>query len=266
VYTKEGKKMKPNEDTSISQESHPFDITKLSTDIAKPYDFVETVVSVKEKKKRSPKQQHPLQPVSQVKPIVSAISATSHGTQSLTDSFDIESLRIPVEYNRQCDVKKLLVTVPVKKPNKSIFFRVRDDVEGAFHAFVLEIKEAGETYLLTPQVAAILPEFARPSKLHVAIDRNGNTFIIPVPLPGEDGKRNQWHESLAHGVERSKFKWVRMAANMSAGAYDLYEAQGGIADPVWTEHTIGQLIEIAFKGKVIADENHPVVAALFGRA
>lgn len=178
---------------------------------------------------------------------------------------NIESLRIPANFGGKFAVNKLLVNIPVRKPNKSVFFRVRDGEKWEFLAYILENKEAGETYLLTPEVAEIVPESARPVRLHVAIDRRANPFLIPLVLPGEDGRRNPWHESLAQGINRSKHKWVRIVANMGVGAYDLYEAQGELGKPEWPEHTMNQLVEIAFRGKIISDIDHPVIRELLGQ-
>ncbi len=68
---------------------------------------------------------------------------------------------------------------------------------------------------------------------------------IPVPLPGEDGTRNPWHESLAQAVEYAKLKWIRITANMHAGGYDVYEAEGELPEPEWPVHDIDALVQVA---------------------
>jgi len=132
-------------------------------------------------------------------------------------------------------------------------------------SFIFENKEVGETYLLTPSIASNFPDLARPVRLHLAVDRRENPLIIPVPLPGEDGRRNQWHDSLSQCVDRAKHKWVRIVANLSAGSYDLLEAQGDLNDPVWPDLNMQELVEIAFRGKIITDFEHPVLQELLGR-
>lgn len=184
---------------------------------------------------------------------------------AVSSTFSIDSLRLSTNFGERFAVKKLLVTVPVRKPNKSVFFRVRDGEKWEFLAFILENKEAGETYLLTQDVAAIVPESARPVRLYSAIDRRGNPMLIPLPLPGEDGRRNIWHDSLSQAIERAKHRWVRVIANMSAGANDVLESQAALGDPEWTEHTMNQLVEIAFRGKIVSSIDHPVIQELLGR-
>ena len=90
-------------------------------------------------------------------------------------------------------------------------------------------------------------------------------MLIPVPLPGDTGTRNPWHESLAQAVEYSKLKWIRITANQHIGGYDVYEAEGLLPEPEWPEYDIDTLAEVAFRGKIIESLDHPVVQSLLGR-
>ena len=60
--------------------------------------------------------------------------------------------------------------------------------------------------------------------------------------------------------------WVRLAANMSLGAYDIYEATGNLPDPEWPEIEFGKILEIAFRDKYIDSLDHPVLQRLRGEA
>jgi hypothetical protein len=177
---------------------------------------------------------------------------------------DIASLRLPTNYGEAHGVKKLLTSVNVGRPKQPQFFRTHNADEMTFSAMFLEQKESREHYLVVPNVAAEIGELVRPVKLHAAIDRQNNVFLIPVPLPGESGTRNPWHESLAQAVEHAKLKWIRITANMHSGGYDVYEATGVLPEPEWPHHNINKLIEVAFRGKVIDSLNHPVVQSLLG--
>ena len=53
-------------------------------------------------------------------------------------------------------------------------------------------------------------------------------------------------------------------ANMPAGTYDVLEAAGQFPEPVWPEVSLQQLLEIAFKGRVIDTMDHPVLRRLRG--
>ncbi len=178
---------------------------------------------------------------------------------------DLQALRLPANYGATLGVKKLLTTVPVSKPKKPQFFRTHSADSMTFAAMFLEQKEARESYLVLPNVAQEVSELVRPVMLHAAIDRQNNVFLIPVPLPGEAGTRNPWHESLAQAVELAKLKWLRLTANMHTGSYDVYEAEGALPEPEWPAYGIDALVEVAFRGKIITSLDHPVVQSLLGR-
>jgi hypothetical protein len=52
-----------------------------------------------------------------------------------------------------------------------------------------------------------------------------------VPLPGADGRQNNWHTSATTAAETAMKKWIRIKANMALGAYDPFEAQVKIPEP-----------------------------------
>ncbi len=190
--------------------------------------------------------------------------ATSKESASST-SIDLKSLRLPANYGATLGVKKLLTNVLVGRPKKPQFFRTHIADDMTFPGMILENKEARESYVVDPGVAQEISELVRPVMLHAAIDRQNNVFLIPVPLPGEDGNRNPWHESLAQAVEHAKLKWIRITANMQVGGYDVYEAEGELPEPEWPAHNIDALVQVAFRGKIINDLDHPMVQTMLGK-
>jgi hypothetical protein len=192
-------------------------------------------------------------------------TASTPKQTSSTTAVDLKALRLPANYGATLGVKKLLTNVPVGRPRKPQFFRVHPSDDMAFPAMVLEQKEVRESYIVMPDVAQEITEMLRPVMLHAAIDRQNNVFLIPVPLPGESGLRNPWHESLAQALEQAKLKWLRISANMSIGGYDVYQAEATLPEPEWPEHDIEALIRVAFRGKIITGLDHPIVQSLLGR-
>jgi hypothetical protein len=57
---------------------------------------------------------------------------------------------------------------------------------------------------------------------------------------------------------------VRVKANMSLGAYEVYEASATIPEPTWPELTYQQMLAIAFKGRLVDNFDHPVLKRLRG--
>lgn len=192
-----------------------------------------------------------------------ALPTTPKVTSSL--ALDIKSLRLPANYGATLGVKKLLTNVPVGRPEKMLFFRTHANDQMTFPAMLLEQKESRERYVVTPDIAQVISELVRPVMLYTAIDRQDNIVLIPVPLPDDSGKRNQWHESLAQAVEYAKLKWIRIASNQRLKGYDIFEAEKLLPEPEWPTHGIDALVEIAFRGKIIDSLDHPVVQSLLGK-
>jgi hypothetical protein len=191
-------------------------------------------------------------------------ATTSDNNQSSPSS--IGALRLPASYGANFGVKKVLMTVPVGRPKKQQFFRAHSDSSMRFDAFIYEDKENGDTYVLNNEAAQVIPQLIRAVTLRLVIDRHNNVSLIPVPLPGEDSKRSSWHDSLASAVDLAETSWIRIVANMHVGAYDVHQAEGNIPDPEWPDASMEKLVEVAFRGKVIQDIDHPVIQTLLGRA
>ena len=184
---------------------------------------------------------------------------------SSSSTVDLQSLRLPTSYGATMGVKKLLTSVPVRKPRKPQFFRTHPSADMAFGGMLLQQKEKDESYLVMPDVAHQISELIQAVDLFTAIDRQNNVFLIPVPRPGESGARNPWHESLFQAVELARESWIRIDANMAMGGYNVFEAQVSLPEPDWPEHDIHKLVEVAFRGKIIQSLDHPLVQGLLGR-
>ena len=187
-------------------------------------------------------------------------------TQTPGSVFNLNALRLPQNFGDALGVKKMIMRVPVRKPIKTDFFRTRPGENWRIQMMVLELKVEGEVYVLTPDLWGVIPELAKPVMLHTCIDRQNNVFLVPVPLPGSDGRRNQWHQSLAEVVLMAEGKWVRISANMRIGGYDVLVAEANLAEPEWPEILFSELIEIAFRGRIIDTLEHPVIRQLLGVA
>jgi hypothetical protein len=184
--------------------------------------------------------------------------------QATSAEFDIASLRIPSNFGASLGVKKILNLVPVGKPTATQFFRTHPEETMQFNAMLLSSKGTQETYLMSQQVAGQLSELIKPVTLVLVIDRQGNLRLVPVPFPGPDGQRNPWHQSLLDALILAKTSWLRINANLGSGGYDVFLALGQLPDPEWPNHTMDEIIKIAFRGRIINDLEHPVVQGLFG--
>jgi hypothetical protein len=194
--------------------------------------------------------------------------AENQPTPTVNNPFAPASLRINQDFISGAAVEKCLVAMSVRKPNAQEFVRAHPDENfRLIPAAIIEVKDDREIYLVDPSLADVLNEEINVVGLFTAISKQGTVFLWPVKLPKADGRANAWHASAMAAVQEAMQSWVRVKANMSAGAYDVFKAKGEIPEPQWPDVTFERLLELAFKDdRIIRDLNHAVIKRLQGRA
>jgi hypothetical protein len=184
---------------------------------------------------------------------------------SVEDPFaDLNNLRLTQDFAETCGVKKLLTTIPVRKPHTQDFVRVHPDAAYYGNFPTIDLKTDRELYIVTRDMQAELATECVPTKLFTAMNRQGVVFLWPVRLPGPDGKLNEWWRSAAEATELAMTQWVRVRANMDLGAYEIFSATGVFPDPIWPELSFNEFLRIAFRDRVVDNIDHPVVKRLRG--
>src|SRR5262245_9222209 len=191
----------------------------------------------------------PVEETSTAAPDPAAPAAPSPSTAA-PDPFDIASLRLNPSFIETAGVKKLVTTVPVKRPSPQDFFRVHPAPEYRENFAMVDLKDDREEYLVLP---ANLPELASEvvyKTVFTAVNRQGVVFLWPVRLPAPDERRTEWPRSAREAAERAMTQWTRMKANMSLGAYEITVAESVMADPVWPPKVpYAELVQLAFRGR-----------------
>jgi hypothetical protein len=201
------------------------------------------------------------------------VSTNGHGEpqiarESPPDPFDPARLRLSQDFAATVGVKKALLTVPVRKPDKSWFVQVHPDESYRIQTAVIELKEDREVYLVDPSLWADLATEATfgPRAIFTSITRQGVVFLWPVRLPGHDGKIDEWSQSAIEAATMAAGKWCRVVANMHLGAYEVFEAAGELAAPTWPDAPLSELLRIGFKGRFVDSLDHPVLRKLRGES
>ncbi len=191
-------------------------------------------------------------------------AATTNKDPQGNDPFDLSRLRLSQDFAQTLGVRKLLNTVPVRKPNRQEFIRAHSNKDYLLETAVLELKEERENYLVSPNLWKELPSELTPKLLCTSLNRQRVLTLWPIRMPGEDGRLDQWNASAMEAAELARNRWVRVVANMSLGAYEVYEATGDLPDPEWPDLSFHEILKIAFKGHYITDLDHPVIRRLRG--
>jgi hypothetical protein len=182
------------------------------------------------------------------------------------DPFDPANLRLSQSFAETSGVKKLLTTIPVRKPGSQEFVRVHPDPQYREDFPIIELKEDREQYIVT---AALVPDLVGEfvtKKLYTTINRQGVVSFWPIRNPSPDGKDLAWWRTERECAELAMTAWYRIKANMSLGANDIFLGEGITAKPEWPTLGFWELIKIAFRDHLIDRIDHPVIKRLRGLA
>ena len=182
------------------------------------------------------------------------------------DPFDPAALRLGADYAAGLGVRKVISTIPVRKPGRQEWFRVRPGDGWRVQTAVFEAEEGREVYLVDKSLWTDLAGEIHPALLLVCVNRAGDLFLWRCKLPGADGRSNAWTESALRIAEAAERQWVRMAANMGGGHYEHHEPVVDLPDPEWPTLALPEILRIAFRDRFITTLDHPLVRQLRGQS
>jgi hypothetical protein len=201
--------------------------------------------------------------MSKLKPATNVASSTPLGAIG-PNLLNLSAISLPQNFGAVAGVKKVLTTVPVRRPGNQTFFQVRRGEDWRIQTAILQLKDDSDCFLVMPDLLYEVGQEARPKLLYTAISRDGNPFLWPVNLPGEDGRLDTWSQSAHAAAQIAEKSWIRLVSNRSFGAYEVMQAAGNLEDPEWPELSFQELVNLAFKDKVVDRLDHPVLRRLRG--
>ena len=128
------------------------------------------------------------------KPTLQAVDPNTPATEA-PDPFDLEGLRLNSSFLETSGVKKLITTVPARRPNPQDFVKVHPSPEYRENFAMIDLKEEGEDYIVKPELLAELANEIVYKTVFTAINRQGVVFLWPVRLPAPDDRKSDWHRS-----------------------------------------------------------------------
>jgi hypothetical protein len=185
---------------------------------------------------------------------------------TVPDPFDPASLRLGANFSEGLGVKKVISTVPVRKPSKSEWFQVRPGDEWRLQTAVLEVENGVDraTYLVSPELWTDLHGEVAPALVLTCLNRVGDLFLWRVKLPAQDGRTNTWTESALRIAQAAERNWCRMVSDTGNGHYAHYEPTAELPPPEWPDMEFKEILRIAFSDRFIDTADHAVLRQLRG--
>jgi hypothetical protein len=189
-----------------------------------------------------------------------APSVTNDGIAGLGD---ISRFRMSQHFGAAAPVKKLLTTVPIRKPHNQEFVHASEHL--ILQALTYTWKDDARLFLVEPGFVDAFPEPLRPTLLVGTTNRQGVFFFWPIFLQQGDETWNEWHRSAHEAMLAARTHWIRVASNRALGAYEAHQAiSTGLPKPTWPDLDLDALLQIAFRDFVIDGPDHIVVRRLRG--
>ena len=172
---------------------------------------------------------------------------------------NLAEIRAPQDFN--VEVKKVWVHIPVGRPPKQEFIRVRagDEWSDTLGLYEKRSEWGREIYVVLPSMYDTLTGEFSIYKVILAVTRRDKPYVWPIKLPGPDGRHNTWHSTALEAASLAKEKWIRLQPNQDVGAYDVLVAENQTYEPQWPDLTFLEIINIAFKGRIIRDPDHHII-------
>ena len=226
--------------------------TETTTNAANPHNL---------KNKPTPDTKHQLTPMTNPSSSIASDNTAASIPTGEFSKLDLSRFRVDQESYGESQARQIVTTIPVRKPSKTAFFRTHRSADYRMHAGIISRESNNENYLVDGDLCEeLMGEAAFNTCLLVtAITRTGTPFIWPLKT-GD----NPWAVSAREAAEIATRSWIRLRSDRELGAYVPMQAVNQGAEPVWPEMPFDQILELAFRGKIIADMNHPVLRELRG--
>ena len=164
-------------------------------------------------------------------------------------------------------IKTGMTGVPLRKPpQKDCWFTILHELKYPVLVITSSENNKGQDIWLVhkSQYKAVTDEAcAAKYILYICVGINGQPFIWYTKKPNPDDNATAWLGSAVMCAEVGKKNWVRVFSDKGAAKY-VYRISTKYPPPNPLEFTIDELLQEAFKGKVIDRPDHPVLMHLRG--
>jgi hypothetical protein len=171
---------------------------------------------------------------------------------------DLEALRNPQDYE-EFNNGEQVAPIRVKKLKEGKHYRVNPDpLYSLTNQYVVEKTGKEKTYFVYYQFRDALGPLTRRVNIHLAVDGHGEYFLLMIKQtnPGQDD--NFWYDTARTVTAAAMQQWVKIT-KPQGGGWGHIPVQHKMFEPVWPTKTMGELLSVAFEGRVVNSLDHELV-------
>lgn len=177
------------------------------------------------------------------------------------NAYDLDNLILPQDFSPLGE--KQITRLRVKKPHRLEWIAVSPDTEIRVMLFERQYEMDKEQFIVAKSAIDILREEGKPCMLYPYVTQDGVLRLWPIRLPHPDsGKLDSYSETAHDAATRYRGKWIRVAANRKESQYEVTIMKRKAAPPRFPDLSIQDMLELAFKDKIIDSLDHPAIADL----
>lgn len=178
---------------------------------------------------------------------------------------NIGRLRQSQNFSQLTPTRAVLSSIPIRKPGRHEWVRIRSGADWEFNTYVFRDREVNEDYLVSPSLLTELSNEVIPVCLVLFQSRSTAVPCVWALRVPDSEKPNRWHLSAIDCAELARSRWTRVASDSAAGMYISHVTDADLPQPTWDpELAMDDYVRLAFKGRVIASSDHPVLRRLRG--
>lgn len=187
------------------------------------------------------------------------------GLQEEPRLFSLNAFRSPDPNIVTCPpARKIQTMVQVGKPSRLDHFRVNPDPNCFFDATCLDLQSG--LYLVSNSILSQVPDTVKIStkRIFLTVTQKMEVSLWPITYPSgglTGGWVSPWIISALRAAGIAKRKWIRLLPNSDSNRYDVVEATWDL-EPVWPQQSFKEILELAFKDRIIESTNHPAILYL----
>jgi hypothetical protein len=183
-------------------------------------------------------------------------------------SAGLTAARLRIDPNAETTtVRRVLTKIPVyDKPDPQWYVRIRPGAEWRMEGLgIVKFSRDRRLYAIDPMLSEALKAYYRRHYAFVGTTITRAPFLWVIPMPGEDGSWNTWHQSKHDCGLAAMDRWLQVLN--SGSQFDPNILTETKPDPDWDEWlhpcaNLDQVLDLAFKSTYVNKLDHPLVEAL----